>query len=213
MEAFETFEHEGVTVSLYYDEHAEDPFETHDQLAELVWTERDRAYKNVGGHVSIDHAHYLDTDDFSSVEHAQRYLTLMRRYLVAVPFRVVDYGSGGVRASLVRDPWTDEDLTRISGFVVVSEANREMTGAPLEGLEENALLDWKEWKAWAEGEVFGYVAALPDADEDEQDSCWGFYGDLEYVRKEAREAAEAIASSHRANEEPPDVAEVLAALA
>lgn len=186
MEAFETFEHAGVTVELHQDIDAGDPFEQFEQLAELIWTDREHAYKNVNGQVSIDHEHYLDPDRFVSTAHMQRYLTLMERYLVAVPFYLADYGSSGYQASI-----RDTDDERISGFLVVSEANREKVGAPLEGLEDNALGDWRQWKAWVEGDVYAYIVEPGRRD---SDSCGGFYGELEYVRQEAREAAEHIAA-------------------
>lgn len=205
MEPFETFEHEGVTVEIHYDDTAENPFDIFDTLAEIVWTEREHAYKNVGGHVSLDYEHFLDMDRFISAAHARRYLTLMERYLVAIPFDLADYGSNGMRASLAAD-----DDERISGFIVVSEKNREKVGAPLERLEENALGDWREWKAWVEGDVYGYIARVPGGDDDEYESCWGFYGNVEDVRKEATDAAEWLAHDHWANAEPQDIAEVLA---
>src|SRR5574341_58288 len=189
MEAFETFEHAGCRVAIYQD-CAGDPFEQFEQLGELVWTEREHAYKNVGGHVSIDYEHYLNPDRFMSVAHMQRYLTLMERYLVAIPFQLSDYGSGGYRAQ-VRG--ADDDMNRVSGFLVVSEANREKVGAPLEGLADNAMNDWRMWKAWVEGEVYGYIVKTSD----ETDSCWGYYGDLDYVRKETREEADRLGADWR----------------
>jgi hypothetical protein len=190
MEAFETFEHAGVTVEIHQDYDAGNPFEQFEQLAELVWTEREHANRNVNGRVELDHEHYLDPDRFSSTAHMQRYLTLMEGYLVAVPFHLADYGSSGHSAT-VRDEYAD--MNRVSGFLVVSEKNREKVGAPLDGLEENAMSDWREWKAWVEGNVFGYVVKA-GAD---HDSVWGFYGDLDYVRKEAKEVAEGMASERR----------------
>lgn len=184
MEAFETFEHAGTKVSIYQDYDAGDPFEQFDQLAELMWTDREHAYKNVGGRVSIDYDHFLDPERFTSAAHMQRYLTLMERYLVAIPFQLVDYGSNGYQAHVLAEP----DDARISGFLVVSEANREKVGAPLEGIAENAMHDFNQWKAWVEGDVYGYVVKTSD----ERESCWGFYGDLDYVRKEAREEAERL---------------------
>lgn len=210
MDAFETYEHKGVSVSFYYDETAGDPFEQFDQLAAIVWTDEDRARVNRNGRVSVDYSRYLDMDRFSSLAHAERYLTLMRRYLLAIPFAVIDYGSGGVRAELIREPYDDRDERILSGFLVVSEENREKVGAPMEGLRENALADWKVWKAWAQGEVYGYTAQL----DDEFDSCFGFYEgqDLTYLREAANEAADAIAHDVFVNQEPADVAEVLAGM-
>lgn len=190
MEAFETFEHAGAKVAIYQDDAAGDPFEQFDQLGELVWTEREHAHKNVNGQVSLDHEHYLDPDRFTSTAHMQRYLTLMERYLVAIPFQLIDYGSGGYRAQ-TRD--ADADMNRVSGFLVVTEKTREKVGAPLEGLAENAMGDFRQWKAWVEGEVFGYVVKTSD----ETESCWGYYGELDYVRKEACEEAERLGAEWR----------------
>lgn len=188
MEPVETFEHDGVTVEIHQDYDAGDPFEQYDQLAELVWTEREHAYKNVNGHVSIDHEHYLDPDRFTSVAHMQRYLTLMERYLIAIPFRLIDYGSNGYRAML-----TDETDERTSGFVVVSEANREKVGAPMEGLRDNALGDWRMWKAWVEGDVYYFHAGRGWP---ESECIGGFYGadhEQSGLMEEAKSIAEGIA--------------------
>jgi hypothetical protein len=201
MEPFETFEHAGLTVELHQDTDAGDPFEEMDQAAELVWLNREQAYKNVNGHVSLDHDHYLDPDRLTSVAHGARYLTLMRGYLVAIPFEFYDYGSGGYRTSLV-----SIDSDRAAGFVCVSPKGIEVTGAP-DPLEA-AKQDFEVWRAWVEGEVSGYV--VENAEGEVLDSCWGFYGELDYVRKEAKEAAEYEAHEIAVNLEPLDVAEVLA---
>ena len=175
---FETFEHAGIPVEIVQDTDAGDPFEQFEQLAEIVWTDREHASSR---------EQFRDPDYFRDVAHMQRYLTLMDGYLVAVPFRLVDYGSGGNRATLYRDAYPE----RVSGFLVVSEAQREKVGASREGLEENALHDWNQWRAWVEGDVYGYVVASGAED---SESVFGFYGDLEYVRKEARETAEDVAA-------------------
>jgi hypothetical protein len=76
---------------------------------------------------------------------------------------------------------------------------REYTGAP------EGSVDMSEYRAWCEGEVYGYVVQknvtwttadpdYPDEDrwEDTGDSCWGFYGrngaNGEYLEQTAREA-------------------------
>ncbi len=38
------------------------------------------------------------------------------------------------------------------------------------------------WKAWCDGEVYGYI--VTDEDGETVDSCWGFYGEA-YARQEA----------------------------
>lgn len=48
----------------------------------------------------------------------------------------------------------------------------------------------KEWNQYLGGEVYGYRVVEGENDDNEVDSCWGYYG-IEAVREAAREAAEA----------------------
>ena len=57
-----------------------------------------------------------------------------------------------------------------------------------------------EWKAWAEGEVYGYV--VKDEDGNHVDSCWGFYG--EEGRKDAESQAESMIEHYEAEEKKED---------
>lgn len=54
---------------------------------------------------------------------------------------------------------------------------------------ENAIIaEVEAYDMVMTGQVYGYQ--ITDEDGDDVDSCWGFIGDIDYVRKEAREAAE-----------------------
>jgi hypothetical protein len=194
-EPFETFDHCGLTVEIHYDDSAGNPFETFDQAAEL----RDGTREGWG--------EPIDLDAFTSTAHAARYLTLFGGCLVAIPYRLHDYGSGGYRACL-----TGTDDERVSGFVVVTPAGIETTGAP--DPEEAARQDFETFRQWIDGEVFGYVVRSRDGEV--LDSCWGFYGDPDGddgVKDEARRAAEHEAHEIALDAEPPDVAQVLAEIA
>lgn len=65
------------------------------------------------------------------------------------------------------EDWTDERLT--------------------EGLESEVNV----YDQFLRGEVYGFIAG--DEERDEHDSCWGFLGDIKYVKEEANTAAEGIA--------------------
>ena len=54
-----------------------------------------------------------------------------------------------------------------------------------------------EYNSYIRGECFGYV--VENEDGEHLDSCWGFIGDIDYVKKEATEAAQAI---HDKTEDP-----------
>ena len=45
----------------------------------------------------------------------------------------------------------------------------------------------EEYDQYLTGQVYGYVV---EAEDGEEDSCWGFFGEIEYVRGEARSSAE-----------------------
>ena len=77
---------------------------------------------------------------------------------------------------------------------------REEVGAPVEYLKDEYFLS--EVRAWAEGEVFGYIVEkrvsytkayedgrddVEDAEWEDVDSCWGFYG-REWAEQAAIEA-------------------------
>lgn len=210
MEAFETFEHHGYTCELHHDEEPSSPADW-DQLGELVafdslWRDYRFAERNSTG--AEDEA--LERGGWKVLA---RYLR-MTRGAIAVPFYYADYGSGGARL------WaTDADDDNPSGFIYTTpERVRELcgdpvppwdpaldpfycpadwTGSPVEWIEEQLRGELKTWNDYVEGRVVGYV--VRGADGDVLDSCWGFYPDtdgdgLDYVRGEAREAAEQFAS-------------------
>jgi hypothetical protein len=190
MEPFETFEHCGLRVELHYDTDAGNPFTEFDQAAEL----RDGTGDGWG--------EAIDLDAFTSTAHAARYLTLFGGCLVAIPYRLHDYGSGGYQARL-----TDTDDERVSGFVVVTPAGIELTGAP--DPDEAARQDFETFRQWVEGEVYGYVVRTRDGEV--LDSLWRIYDDEHnYLRASARESAEHEAHEIALDAEPPDVAQVLA---
>lgn len=162
MEPYETFEHEGMTIELpHYDTDMESPFSAYDQAASLYWNGSTQDAKHYG-------AEPIDLDRFTSTAHAARYLTLMERCLVAIPFRIDEYGANGSRAYL-----TDTDDERAHGFVVVTPEGMETTGAP-DALEA-AKQDFATFAHWVAGEVSGFV--VKDAAGNVLDSCWGFIGD------------------------------------
>lgn len=59
-----------------------------------------------------------------------------------------------------------------------------------EWIREQLLLEVKEYDAYLRGEVYGFVV---DEDGPDEESCWGFIGDVDYCKQEANEAAEGVA--------------------
>ena len=59
--------------------------------------------------------------------------------------------------------------------------------------DEIAKLELQEYRKWADGEVYGFVAVDQNGDEFDDNSMWGIYG-TEYVNSEATDAAIAHAN-------------------
>jgi hypothetical protein len=94
------------------------------------------------------------------------------------------------------------------GFIYDTPEGREECGTPLDRIEEVLKSEVEVYDMELTGQVYGYVVA---PDDDDEDSCWGFYG-MEDVTEEAKSSAEWIAKQRAINTEPTDVAEVLAHL-
>lgn len=119
-------------------------------------------------------------------------------------------GNGGsyIEANQVRLPEDQTDYCtetdtraaqrRFDGlaFVLPRDLGPEGAGfTPVADAEEDALAlvkgEMETYAAYANGEVYGYTVTR-DEDEDEVDSCWGYYGDdeFDYMLECGREAAQ-----------------------
>lgn len=199
----ESFEHAGCQVSIYQDPEPGSPLE----------------WDNLGIAVAFDYlaGEYREGSFYERVSEGQEDEAyrrggwqLLARYLrmtegaEAVPFSMADYGSSGLRIYA-----ESLDTDRVAGFLYAdrakiiaeygddSEWSRETARSCLRA-EIEALAQY------AEGDIYGYIVE----EDEEHDSCWGFYG-IEEAKAEARSAAECIAREVAINQEPPTPAEVL----
>ena len=176
----ETYTHKGIPVRIVWDEDARNPYTEWDNASELLY---DGDYDF--GVSAPPHPESVYADTPSSAIMA-RYLTLFGGYAVAIPWSLSDYGSGGLRVHLD----TPDDDPAIGWLVMTPETVREEWDGDLEKAEACARAEFDSFRAYCEQEVFGYIVAEGTSDED---SCWGFYGDMKYVTEEANAAAEWIA--------------------
>jgi hypothetical protein len=197
----EEFEHAGLPVKIIYDLDAYDPRESRDTLTIYVWATRE--YRRLKHDEEIDLSKFEGESAWTPVALAARWLTLFDRNAIAVPFQISNHGGGNYRAYL-----SDLDDDYCTGFVVVSEKDlkEELVLSPDWDVMEYIKAEFSETAAWIEGDVYGFVVADGD---DDMDSCWGFYGDIDYVISQAKESAEAIARERFLNTDPPDIAEAM----
>ncbi len=202
MEAFESFEHAGFTVELHTDEDPMSPAEW-DTLGTLYEFGRAQWNGMQDAPGDVDEAH-----DRNRAGLTVRYLAARGEVAVLVQFQ--DYGSSGCRL-LALDDDDDEIAT---GYISTTRKRIDELGVPAGDERRQLLGEIKEWDSYFQGEVVGYVVresvqTLSGANVGEVvHSVWGFYpehftaeerakygrpsndDDLEYVRTEAREAAE-----------------------
>lgn len=196
MEAFETFEHAGLTVELHFDTEPESPREWSNLGVMYCW-----------------HPDYTLGDeqfgrgDHESMEDVISYLFRERKAKVVLPLFLYDHSGISMRASapIARDHSTLRDLqatdrfmgdsagwdTSHVGFIYTNDELQEEIGTPDELLAEVLASEVSTYDDYLTGQVYGYIVKGEDGEDLDtlDDSCWGFYG-LEDVRSEGKSAAE-----------------------
>lgn len=67
------------------------------------------------------------------------------------------------------------------GFYIVTKQTADILGTPKKLFEKVIDGELETYTKWCNGEVYGYTLAPADGEDDEEDSCWGFY-DIEDIR-------------------------------
>lgn len=200
MEAFESFEHAGFTVELHTDYDSGGPGEW-DNLGDVFSFEQGNELQGFSAR-SDSVGQSFEAQERDRPGFTVRYLRACGYH--AVLFQYQDYGSSGARMLALGD---DEDGIA-TGYIACSFEKMASDG-PVDGDWRRALEgELENWDAWVEGRVVGYV--VRDDRGEVVGSCWGFYPEhftreerekygrpsnddgLEFVRTEAREAAESV---------------------
>jgi len=137
-------------------------------MAEREWTVR---------HKSVD-------PDLVPDEHLCRYV---EKHFIVLPLFLYDHsGLAMSTGSFVGQAQHAEWDSGQVGFIIATkeEGRRDWID---DANAEGRLRDEVEiYDAWLSGQVYGYTVKA--SSEAEIDSCWGFYGDWEYMLEEARAA-------------------------
>jgi len=159
------------TIELHYDDGPEQPYDEGFGLA-LVGDRR-HCDLNTGEHSD----EILSLIRYHSRENAYNgniYDSEIRSAAAIARYLRVKYGLKGIRE-------IDHDFHVSEPSSDRGEAIHGLAWAPDDATDpykytDNAI---KEWRAWANGEVYGFIVSGPD--DEHVDSCWGFYGDEEYM--------------------------------
>lgn len=176
MQAIETFEHAGFTVEIHPDDSPTSPREW-DNLGVMVGWARNSTIGDVRPREDRedwirDLAHEVsgtDADDLS-VEEAE---AIVDAHTVITRLYLRGSDVGWIYAP------RDKILKEYSATEITPEI-RANVEACFKG-------EMETYEQWAEGDVYGFI--VRDADGEQVESCWGFYG-FDDVREEAKSAAE-----------------------
>lgn len=181
----ETIEDEGRVIEIHHDAFAHSPRDCQDNFATLVCGHRRYALPNEAG---------LDLDDFASWAEVESELGRLG-HVVVVPVFLMDHSGLGVNTTGFRQ-WDPQgwDWGQI-GFAACTAVDirdnwslprkRRITEERLDDARRLVVAEVDEFGMYLSGQVFGYV--VRDADGQDLDSCWGFYGH-DAVLEAAKEA-------------------------
>ena len=176
-DAIETFEHNGFKVKLCLDPEPMNPRKEFDHFTTLAcWHRR----QNLGDAQIVPTSAKDLTEEMGEED-----------ILAILPLYIYEHGGITMRTGAFSDQWDSGQV----GWGYVTREQAKQLGSPPEGGESAQAYyervireEVAEYDQYLTGQVYGYI--VEDEDGDHIDSCWGFYGDLDYVRTEAKSAAE-----------------------
>lgn len=208
MQPIETYEHKGVTVEIHWDDNPSEhsnPRQNDGNLTTMVcwhpdYVLGDKQFTNGDGCGAVETR--VDNDNYRSMRHLARCIELIDHGICILPLYLYDHSGISISAGHTNpfdNPTVRTDESMI-GFVYTTHARiDELCGtdgpaAPsyhsAEWIQQQVLAEVKEYDSYLRGEVYGYVIDPGGPDED---ACWGFVGDDDYVKQEANAAAECAA--------------------
>lgn len=181
MQAAEIIEFEnGMQGEIFHDEDAESPREW-DNLGTMACSHR--------RYTLGDKEHKLRWDDYGSWDEAETGLIKEVGPCVILPMYMLDHSGLRVSTTDFNDRWDSGQI----GFIYVTyEKLREEFGwkrmSPQRVQKVYKYLEGEveTYDQYLSGDVWGYV--LKDADGEDLDSCWGFFG-FDYCKEELESSA------------------------
>lgn len=203
MHAVETYEKHGLKVTIYLDPEPFDPRKEYDNLGIMVcrhsrYTLGDEPDK---GNVDVSVACRIAKHAESWME-AERGIAEEFGPVIMLPLFLYAHSGITMNTGGFSCRWDSGRVGLI--FVTLAKVREEygvkrVTKALRERVEGYLRQEVKTYDEFLTGEVYGFVVEGTNADgEQVHDSCWGFYGGIDYCREEANAAAEAMKGSQMA---------------
>ncbi len=175
----DTFEVDGLTVRIEYDQDAQNPRKEFDHAAHMV----------------CFHSRYLLGDKHGMcIDEAKEFVERIKKEGAAVlSLYLYDHSGITMSTSPFSCPWDSGQV----GFIYMERKDilnnwgvKRVTKKLFMQAVELMQSEVKEYDEYLTGQVYGFI--VEDEDGEELDSCWGFYG-LEYCKEAATESAKSLA--------------------
>ena len=173
----EKYEYKGYTISIHTDEDPENPRTEWDNFGKMMCF---HTKYNLGD------KHDLYRDQFSSWGELEKYLIKEKKAVVLIPLYLYDHSGTTMNTSPFSCQWdsgqvgfiyaTREDIQKEYNVTNITQKIHKKVTDLLTG-------EVKTYDQYLTSEVYGYE--ITDNEEESIDSCWGFFGDIKYVKSEA----------------------------
>jgi hypothetical protein len=204
MQIHEQIEYRGFNINVYFDEDARDPRAEFDGLGTMIcfhnrYTLGD-PHKYVNAAEAIFHILWEDLDAYTvtmdtdfqymqSEDFAGKYWPKFEKLTITLPLYLYDHSGITMRTDSFECPWDSGQV----GFIYISRAKaREeygrLTKKNLQRVTTYMTGEVEEYDHFLTGQVFGYQVKPTTANKNIEcdDSCWGFYGETDYMVTEAK---------------------------
>jgi hypothetical protein len=183
----------GFKIEIHHDSDPESPREW-DNLGTIIYSSNRYTLGDVNCNID-DHLYGLCTDihpDFPEEQFEEHGWKILEKYYHIIPVYAYIHSGVTISTGSFSCPWDSGQ----SGFIYcLKETMRKEIGNYSEERGDEALRqEIKTYDDYLTGQVYGYVITNEE-DDDEVDSCWGFFGDYEsdHCLGEARRIAEEAA--------------------
>lgn len=182
MEAIRTEEYKGYTIEVYYDECGDSPREW-DNMGKMVCFHK---RYDLGDKHSVRH------EDFSGWNEMGEYLKKELKAVIVLPLFLYDHSgiSISVGSFVGKAQHADWDSGQV-GFIYVSREQvlkeysvKRISKKILKRVDSLLRSEVKTYNDYLTGQVFGYK--LLDKNDEEVESCWGYYGETEELINECK---------------------------
>lgn len=175
MEAVKKISYKGMTIEIYHDENAESPDDCGNEDCFIIYSHRSFSVQVDGFDDEEINECWLKKENYKH----SKFNNTTKKYEHST-YRIYPlfaYIHSGVALSIKRDyyPFTCNWDTSMSGFVLV-KIQKAWTFRKSQSLKV-AQSVVNEWNHYLSGEVYGYITK--DKNNNDIDSCWGFYGDYD----------------------------------